>query len=59
VIPVVDISLTHEDTDYVPVIDTYTWKPQQCEKMCMDLAEVVQVDRWYWELVRIYTIAVT
>jgi hypothetical protein len=50
VIPVLDRSLSLEGTDYIPVIDNYTWKPQQSEKMCMELAEVIHVDRRYWEL---------
>lgn len=29
VIPILDTSLSLEDTDYVTVIDTYKWKPQQ------------------------------
>lgn len=50
VVPVLDTSLSLEGTDHIPAIDTYTWEPQQSEKMCMELAEIVRVHRWYWGL---------
>jgi hypothetical protein len=50
VMPTVDKSLSHDDTGRVPVIHTYTWTPRQSEEKCMELAEVMLVDRWYWEV---------
>jgi hypothetical protein len=47
---VLNTSLSFEHRDYIPAIDTYTWKPQQSQRMCMELAEVINVDRWYWKL---------
>jgi hypothetical protein len=58
VIPVLDTSLSLEDTDYVPVIDIHG-NHSSHEKMCKELAEVVHVDGWYWDLVIIYTFTVT
>jgi hypothetical protein len=50
VMPTVDKSLSPDDSGHVPVIDMYTWTPRQSEAQCMELAEVMLVDRWYWEV---------
>ncbi|KDR21457.1 hypothetical protein L798_03910 [Zootermopsis nevadensis] len=47
--PTVDKSLPPEDTEYVPVIDIYSWIPRQSLEMCMELKDVILVDRWYWK----------
>jgi hypothetical protein len=49
-IVVPSVSLSPEDKGYVPVIDTYTWIPRQSEEQCMELSEVILVNRWYLEM---------